>query len=48
MARLEFALEPTATTVNVELSRDVFRGLALRAGDVAYLTPTRRAAFDAA
>ncbi|MFO1414135.1 MAG: sulfate ABC transporter ATP-binding protein [Burkholderiales bacterium] len=45
VARLEFALEPGTTVVNVELSRDAYRGLALRAGEVAYLTPTRRAAF---
>ena len=42
VARLEFALEPSAQTVNVELPREHYRGLALRAGDVAYLTPTRR------
>jgi sulfate transport system ATP-binding protein len=45
VARLEFALEASAQTVNVELPRDAYRGLALRAGDVAYLKPTRRAAF---
>ncbi len=45
VARLEFALDPSAKTVNVELPRDAYRALALRAGDVAYLTPTRRAAF---
>ena len=45
IARLEFALEATAKTVNVELTRDTYRGLGLRAGEVAYLTPTRRAAF---
>ncbi len=45
VARLEFALEPSAQTVNVELPRDAYRGLALRAGDIAYLTPTRRHAF---
>jgi len=45
IARLEFALEPSARTVNVELPRDDYRGLALRAGDIAYLTPTRRHAF---
>jgi sulfate/thiosulfate transport system ATP-binding protein len=46
VARLEFALEsPAAATVNVELSRDAYRGLALRTGDIAYLTPTQRAAF---
>jgi sulfate transport system ATP-binding protein len=45
IARLEFALDPSAQTVNVEMPRDDFRGLALRAGDIAYLTPTRRHAF---
>jgi sulfate transport system ATP-binding protein len=45
VARLEFALEPSAQTVNVELPRDAFRALGLRAGDIAYLTPTRLAAF---
>src|SRR5689334_19069078 len=44
-ARLEFALEPSAQTVNVELPRDDYRGLALRAGEIAYLTPLRRHAF---
>ena len=43
VARLEFALEPSAQTVNVELPRERYRALALRAGDIAYLTPTRRA-----
>jgi sulfate transport system ATP-binding protein len=47
VARLEFALEPSTQTVNVELSRDAYRGLALRTGDMAYLTPTRRHAFAA-
>ena len=47
VARLEFALEPSAHTVNVELPREQFRGLALRAGEIAYLTPTRRHAFEA-
>jgi sulfate transport system ATP-binding protein len=41
VARLEFALEPSAQTVNVELPRERFRELALRPGEVAYLTPTR-------
>jgi len=45
IARLEFALDPSAQTINVELPRDDYRGLALRAGDIAYLTPTRRHAF---
>ena len=30
---------------HVELPREAYRALALRAGDVAYRTPTRRAAF---
>ena len=47
VARLEFALESSAQTVNVELPREDYRGLALRAGDIAYLTPTRRHAFTA-
>jgi sulfate transport system ATP-binding protein len=41
VARLEFALEPSAHMVNVELPRERFRELALRPGEVAYLTPTR-------
>ncbi len=41
VARLEFALEPSAQTVNVELSRDRFHELELRPGDLAFLTPTR-------
>ena len=41
VARLEFALEPSALTVNVELPRERFRELALRPGDIAYLTPIR-------
>jgi len=47
VARLEFALEATAATVNVELAREAYRGLGLRTGEIAYLTPTRRAAFTA-
>jgi sulfate transport system ATP-binding protein len=47
VARLEFALETYAQTVNVELPRETYRGLALRAGDVAYLRPTKRAEFAA-
>jgi sulfate/thiosulfate transport system ATP-binding protein len=47
VARLEFALEPDAGMVNVELPPDQYRKLALRAGDVAYLTPLRRRAFAA-
>ena len=45
VARVEFTLDPSAQTVNVELPRDAFRALALRSGDVAYLMPTRRGAF---
>lgn len=45
VARLEFALEPSAQTVNVALPRDEYRDLALRAGEIAYLTPTRQHAF---
>jgi len=41
VARLEFALEPSAQTVNVELPRERFRELALRPGEIAYLTPIR-------
>jgi len=41
VARLEFALEPSAQTVNVELPRERFRELALRPGEIAYLTPNR-------
>jgi sulfate transport system ATP-binding protein len=47
VARLEFALEQGAGTINVELPPDQFRKLALRVGDVAYLTPLRRHAFAA-
>ncbi len=45
VARLEFALEPSAQTINVELPRERFRELALRAGELAYLTPTRQHQF---
>jgi len=48
VARLEFALEPSAQTVNVALPREEYRELALRAGEIAYLTPTRRHAFVSA
>jgi sulfate/thiosulfate transport system ATP-binding protein len=41
VARLEFALESSAQTINVELPRDRFRDLSLRPGEIAYLTPTR-------
>ena len=37
--------DASAQTVNVELPRDAYRSLALRAGEVAYLTPTRRSVF---
>ena len=37
----------TSGTVNVELPPDQYRKLALRAGEVAYLTPLRRHAFAA-
>ena len=46
-ARLEFALESAgAQTINVELTRERWRELALHPGDVAYLTPTRVHQFD--
>ena len=46
-ARLEFALESASThTINVELTRERWRELALHPGDVAYLTPTRVHRFD--
>ena len=48
VARLEFALEPSAQTINVELPRERFRELALREGEVAYLTPTRLHRFSQA
>jgi sulfate transport system ATP-binding protein len=41
VARLEFTLDAAAHTVNVELPRERFRELALRPGDIAYLTPIR-------
>jgi sulfate transport system ATP-binding protein len=47
VARLEFALESSTQTINVELARDRFRELGLRTGDVAYLTPTRQHTFAA-
>ena len=40
VARLEFALEHDARTVNVELTREAARDLALPRGAVAYLRPT--------
>jgi len=48
VARLEFALDPSAQTVNVALPREEYRELALRAGEIAYLTPTRQHAFGSA
>ena len=45
VARLEFALEGAEHPVNVELAPADYRRLALRAGDVAYLTPTQRRTF---
>jgi sulfate transport system ATP-binding protein len=46
-ARLEFALESASThTINVEVTRERWRELALHPGDVAYLTPTRVHRFD--
>ena len=47
VARLEFALEPSAQTINVELPRERYRELALHAGEIAYLTPTRQHRFNA-
>jgi hypothetical protein len=41
VARLEFALEPSAQTINAELPRERFRELSLRPAEMAYLTPTR-------
>jgi sulfate transport system ATP-binding protein len=46
VSRLEFALEGDQRTINVELNRDAFRSLELRAGSVAYLQPTRVRHFD--
>jgi len=40
VARLEFALESDARTINVELQRDVYRALQLTPGARAYLRPT--------
>ena len=46
VARLEFALESSsAHSVNVEVTRERWHQLALRPGDIAYLTATRRYAF---
>src|SRR4029077_13544321 len=41
VARLEFALERDQRTVNVELTREPARELALPRGAVAYLRPTQ-------
>ena len=47
VARLEFMLEAaSAHRINVELSRERYRELALRPGDVAYLKPTRLRQFS--
>jgi sulfate transport system ATP-binding protein len=55
LARLEFTLErpressldqPRNNPINVEVTRERWRELALRPGDVAYLTATRHQAFD--
>jgi sulfate transport system ATP-binding protein len=45
VARLEFALQGADYPVNVELAPADYRQLALRAGDIAYLTPTQRRTF---
>jgi sulfate/thiosulfate transport system ATP-binding protein len=47
VARLEFALEPSTQTINVELPRERFRELSLKPGEIAYLTPTRLHQFAA-
>jgi sulfate/thiosulfate transport system ATP-binding protein len=47
VARLEFTLEPSAQTINVELPRERFRELSLQPGEIAYLTPTRLHQFAA-
>jgi sulfate/thiosulfate transport system ATP-binding protein len=39
VTRLEFALDGHHAPINVELSRDRFRALAIAPGDIAYLTP---------
>ena len=46
VARLEFALDFDARTVNVELSRDAARAIALQQGSVAYLRPTQVRRFS--
>jgi sulfate/thiosulfate transport system ATP-binding protein len=46
VARLEFLLEASSEhTINVELSREHYRELALHPGDIAYLKPTRLRQF---
>ncbi len=45
VARLEFTLDGADHPVNVELAPADYRQLALRAGDIAYLTPTQRRTF---
>ena len=47
VARMEFALEPSTRTINVELPRERFRELSLKPGEIAYLTPTRLHQFAA-
>jgi len=46
VARLEFALEHDARTVNVELTREAARDLALPRGAVAYLRPTHLRRYE--
>ena len=48
VTRLEFALAESAAPINVELSRDAFRALALAPGGIAYLKPTRLRHFATA
>jgi sulfate transport system ATP-binding protein len=47
VAQLEFALMRDARTINVELSRDAARALALPRGAIAYLRPTQARRFEA-
>ena len=47
VARLEFALEPSAQSINVDLPRERFHELSLQPGEIAYLTPTRLHQFAA-
>jgi sulfate/thiosulfate transport system ATP-binding protein len=46
VARLEFGLIDGGATINVELTREAFRGLAIAPGTTAYLKPTRLRRFD--